>query len=77
MKGVSTYCGEAGLIPFLNATDILVVLLPLTTRTQGIINYGVLKELRRRKAHRALVTLCVFRPTGMAKLRASLARRLR
>ncbi|TKB32625.1 MAG: glyoxylate/hydroxypyruvate reductase A, partial [Mesorhizobium sp.] len=30
MQGVSTYAGEAGLIPFLNATDILVVLLPLT-----------------------------------------------
>jgi glyoxylate/hydroxypyruvate reductase A len=49
MKGVSTYAGEAGLIPFLNATDILVVLLPLTPQTQGIVNYGVLKELRKRK----------------------------
>ncbi|MCF6103450.1 2-hydroxyacid dehydrogenase [Mesorhizobium muleiense] len=48
VKGVSTYAGEAGLIPFLNATDILVVLLPLTPQTQGIINYGVLKELRKR-----------------------------
>ncbi|TPI57539.1 glyoxylate/hydroxypyruvate reductase A [Mesorhizobium sp. B3-1-3] len=48
MKGVSTYAGEAGLIPFLNATDILVVLLPLTPQTQGIVNYGLLKELRRR-----------------------------
>ncbi|MER9753674.1 glyoxylate/hydroxypyruvate reductase A [Mesorhizobium sp. M0166] len=48
MQGVSTYAGEAGLIPFLNATDILVVLLPLTPQTHGIINYGVLKELRKR-----------------------------
>ncbi|TPO01562.1 glyoxylate/hydroxypyruvate reductase A [Mesorhizobium sp. B1-1-5] len=48
MTGVSTYAGEAGLIPFLNATDILVVLLPLTPQTQGIVNYGLLKELRRR-----------------------------
>ncbi|MBZ9985497.1 glyoxylate/hydroxypyruvate reductase A [Mesorhizobium sp. BH1-1-5] len=48
MQGVSTYCGEAGLIPFLNATDILVVLLPLTPQTRGIVNYGLLKELRRR-----------------------------
>ncbi|GLS38949.1 glyoxylate/hydroxypyruvate reductase A [Mesorhizobium tianshanense] len=48
MKDVSTYSGEAGLIPFLNATDILVVLLPLTPQTQGIVNYGVLKELRKR-----------------------------
>jgi glyoxylate/hydroxypyruvate reductase A len=48
MKGVSAYAGEAGLIPFLNATDILVVLLPLTAQTQGIVNYSLLKELRRR-----------------------------
>ena len=46
--GVSTYDGDAGLVPFLNATDILVVLLPLTEATRGIINYGLLKELRRR-----------------------------
>ncbi|TIN07182.1 MAG: phosphoglycerate dehydrogenase, partial [Mesorhizobium sp.] len=45
---VATYAGETGLIPFLNATDILVVLLPLTAQTHGIINYGVLKELRKR-----------------------------
>jgi glyoxylate/hydroxypyruvate reductase A len=48
MTGVATFHGEAGLIPFLNATDILVVLLPLTRATQGIVNYGLLKELRRR-----------------------------
>lgn len=48
MQGVSTYAGETGLIPFLNATDILVVLLPLTPQTHGIINHAVLKELRKR-----------------------------
>lgn len=48
MEGVTTYAGDNGLIPFLNATDILVVLLPLTPNTQGMINYGLLKELRRR-----------------------------
>jgi glyoxylate/hydroxypyruvate reductase A len=48
MEGVSTFAGEGGLIPFLNATDILVVLLPLTPATQGMVNYGVLKELRKR-----------------------------
>jgi glyoxylate/hydroxypyruvate reductase A len=48
VAGVSTFAGEAGLIPFLNATDILVVLLPLTPATQGIVNYGLLKQLRRR-----------------------------
>ncbi len=48
VAGVSTFAGESGLVPFLNATDILVVLLPLTSATQGIVNYGVLKELRKR-----------------------------
>ncbi|GLS31572.1 glyoxylate/hydroxypyruvate reductase A [Mesorhizobium albiziae] len=45
---VTTFHGESGLIPFLNATDILVVLLPLTPETQGIVNYDLLRELRRR-----------------------------
>ena len=48
MAGVTTFSGNGGLIPFLNATDILVVLLPLTPATQGIVNYGLLRELRRR-----------------------------
>lgn len=48
VDGVTTFVGEAGLRSFLNATDILVVLLPLTAATTGVINYGLLKELRRR-----------------------------
>jgi glyoxylate/hydroxypyruvate reductase A len=48
MAGVTTFSGNSGLIPFLNATDILVVLLPLTPTTEGIVNYGLLRELRRR-----------------------------
>ena len=48
MTDVATFCGEDGLIPFLNATDILVVLLPLTPQTTGIVNYDLLKELRKR-----------------------------
>ena len=48
ISGVSTFDGDSGLIPFLNSTDILVVLLPLTKATQGMINYGLLRELRRR-----------------------------
>jgi glyoxylate/hydroxypyruvate reductase A len=47
MAGVTTFAGDAGLIPFLNATDILVVLLPLTPATRGIVNYGLLRQLRR------------------------------
>ncbi len=47
-EGVATFHGEKGLVPFLNATDILVVLLPLTPDTQGIVNYDLLRELRRR-----------------------------
>lgn len=46
-EGVSTFHGDKGLTPFLNATDILVVLLPLTQQTAGIVNYGLLKKLRR------------------------------
>ena len=47
VEGATTFHGEAGLRPFLNATDILVVLLPLTAATQGVINYALLKELRK------------------------------
>ncbi len=50
VAGVSTFAGEAGLREFLNATDILVVLLPLTAATQGMVDYTLLKELRRRNA---------------------------
>lgn len=47
MDGVSCYHGQAGLTPFLNATDILVVLLPYTPATHGIVDYSILKRLRR------------------------------
>jgi glyoxylate/hydroxypyruvate reductase A len=46
--GVATFHGDKGMAPFLRATDILVVLLPLTPQTAGIVNYGLLKELRKR-----------------------------
>ena len=45
---VATFHGDKGLVPFLNATDILVVLLPLTPQTTGIVNYGLLRGLRKR-----------------------------
>lgn len=48
MTDVTTFHGEKGLTPFLNATDILVVLLPLTPDTTGIVNYKLLKQLRKR-----------------------------
>ena len=48
MTDVATFHGEKGLVPFLHATDILVVLLPLTPDTHGIVNYDLLRELRRR-----------------------------
>lgn len=50
VEGVSTFHGEGGLVPFLNATDILVVLLPLTPATRGIVTYQLLRQLRRRNA---------------------------
>lgn len=48
MEGVTTYDGDGGLVPFLNATDMLVVLLPLTPATEGMVGYNLLRELRRR-----------------------------
>ena len=48
VDGVTTFHGANGLSPFLNATDILVVLLPLTPATRGIITYELLRKLRRR-----------------------------
>ncbi|MFC6489840.1 2-hydroxyacid dehydrogenase [Nitratireductor sp. GCM10026969] len=46
LDGVNGFSGEAGLTPFLAATDILVVLLPLTPATTGIIDHGLLSRLR-------------------------------
>ena len=45
VAGVATFDGDNGLVPFLNATDILVVLLPLTPATRGIVTYALLREL--------------------------------
>lgn len=44
---VNSWHGPEGLGPFLNATDILVVLLPHTPATEGIIDYKLLSQLRR------------------------------
>jgi glyoxylate/hydroxypyruvate reductase A len=50
MEGVTSFSGKDGLKPFLNATDILVVLLPLTPETRGIIDHALLRQLRRDNA---------------------------
>lgn len=45
IPGVECFHGPDQLIPFLNRTDILVCLLPLTPDTQGIINKDTLAAL--------------------------------
>lgn len=47
VDGVDCFCGAEGLAAFLRATDILVVLLPHTPATEGIIDHGLLAGLRR------------------------------
>jgi glyoxylate/hydroxypyruvate reductase A len=49
MEGVNVFQGDAGLTPFLNTTDILVVILPLTPATAGIVDYALLGKLRRQR----------------------------
>ena len=50
MDGVSCWHGQNGLKGFLAATDILVVLLPLTPETRGMIDHHLLSGLRRDNA---------------------------
>lgn len=45
IENVATYSGEAGLAPFLAATDVLVCLLPLTDATRGILGRRVFNAL--------------------------------
>jgi glyoxylate/hydroxypyruvate reductase A len=59
--GVSTFHGDRGLTPFLNATDILVVLLPITAQTAGIVNYDLLRQLRKRNGLGGAVLINVGR----------------
>ncbi|MCE7030745.1 2-hydroxyacid dehydrogenase [Jiella avicenniae] len=47
VAGIETFAGEAGLGPFLAASDILVVLLPLTADTRGIIDAALLSRMKR------------------------------
>ncbi|MBB4040525.1 glyoxylate/hydroxypyruvate reductase A [Microvirga flocculans] len=41
------YAGEKGLAPFLNRTDILISLVPLTPETRGILNRSLFEKLAR------------------------------
>ena len=50
VPGVRCWHGNDGLKPFLAETDILVVLLPLTPDTLGIVDYDLLRSLRRDNA---------------------------
>lgn len=47
VTGVTTYSGQAELPAFLNATDILVALIPLTPETRGILNRKLFRQLAR------------------------------
>jgi glyoxylate/hydroxypyruvate reductase A len=47
IEGVESHHGSAGLAPFLAQTDILVVLLPLTATTRGIVDRAALDLLPR------------------------------
>lgn len=47
LAGVDCHAGADGLGAFLAMTDILVVLLPHTLETEGIIDYALLSRLRR------------------------------
>lgn len=45
LSGIETFHGEDGLTAFLGRTDILVVLIPLTPDTRGILNASVFDRL--------------------------------
>jgi glyoxylate/hydroxypyruvate reductase A len=47
LDGTPTFHGEEGLAGFLARTDLLVVLLPLTAETRGILNASLFKRLAR------------------------------
>jgi glyoxylate/hydroxypyruvate reductase A len=48
IEGVTNFVGPGEFDAFLEGTDILVNLLPLTTETQGILNYETFRKLNRK-----------------------------
>ncbi|MBF9197072.1 2-hydroxyacid dehydrogenase [Microvirga terrestris] len=47
VEGFQVYAGEEGLTPFLNRTDILIALMPLTQETEGMLNRSLFEKLAR------------------------------
>lgn len=47
VEGFEVYAGEEGLTPFLNRTDILIALMPLTPETEGTLNRSLFEKLAR------------------------------
>ncbi|KFG67425.1 glyoxylate/hydroxypyruvate reductase A [Microvirga sp. BSC39] len=47
VEGFQVYAGEEGLTPFLNRTDILIALMPLTPETEGVLNRSLFEKLAR------------------------------
>jgi glyoxylate/hydroxypyruvate reductase len=47
IEGMACYHGDAALESFLAHTDILAVLLPLTTETRGMVNRALIRKLSR------------------------------
>jgi glyoxylate/hydroxypyruvate reductase A len=47
IAGIETFAGAAGLDAFLARTEILVVLLPSTPETNGMLNLALLRKLKR------------------------------
>jgi glyoxylate/hydroxypyruvate reductase len=47
VEGFEVYGGEEGLRPFLNRTDILIALMPLTPETEGMLNRSLFEKLAR------------------------------
>lgn len=47
MSGVETFAGDAGLDKVLNQSDIVVVLMPLTAETRGLVNANRLSSMKK------------------------------